>query len=795
MVEPQSGRPRAAAPGVHRHRRPGGVASDQAGVRRRRRRQGRPHQEGRRRGGRRGARRDHRRRSRPATRSTFTGFGKFHATRRAARQGVNPRTGEPGADRRCERAEVLGRLAAEEGAELVLSREAGSPRSGIPPRGSPGPPAADAGQIPEGRGAAGALVGARRLRCQASGVRDGIPDASRGGVSRSLLRRLVSQDLRLCGRRCVAFARRRGMPSPLLAPVTRVVRPRARHLQSNICSNRHDLVQLSFDAADRLVELVQARRGPVAADEAAREAVRARERARRRSPARCSTTSSPADVAARLARRARRARRPARARRPLEDAHFVVLDLETTGLSPRTARICEIGAQRVRALELADAFETLVDPGMPIPAPRSPRSRGSRPATLRGAPRAELAVRRLPRVRGRRRARRAQRPVRPRLPRPRGRAADRPTGRRAGRGHRLARPTAARRPARGASSLALARALPRRPDRAVPPGAPRRPRDGGDPRPAARARPGARRADGRGPRRARRAACPAAPRQALARRGRADARPARTSSAARTGLPLYVGRARDLRARLRSYFAGGRQRPAVEAALAALERGRVARDRLGARGGARRAAPAARAAAARERARHAPRPSPLPAPARRPLERRERADAARAAPQGAAWPQAAARALDGHESDDVGAALPVLRGRLGALARAQRFEDAARLRDRLARARGRTGVARRARPGSLARGVPRRARPGAAASSARSRRGWPGRRPPLDPARCGRRCPRRPRSSPSARHRDDPLAAAGRRRAAARGRLPPPSSARARGGRARRRPPSPRRPG
>ena len=25
----------------------------------------------------------------------FTGFGKFHVTRRAARQGVNPRTGEP----------------------------------------------------------------------------------------------------------------------------------------------------------------------------------------------------------------------------------------------------------------------------------------------------------------------------------------------------------------------------------------------------------------------------------------------------------------------------------------------------------------------------------------------------------------------------------------------------------------------------------------------------------------------------------------------------------------------------
>ena len=35
---------------------------------------------------------------------------------------------------------------------------------------------------------------------------------------------------------------------------------------------------------------------------------------------------------------------------------------------------------------------------------------------------------------------------------------------------------------------------------------------------------------------------------------------------------LYVGKARDLRARLRSYFAGGRQRPSVEAALGAVEK-------------------------------------------------------------------------------------------------------------------------------------------------------------------------------------------------------------------------------
>jgi hypothetical protein len=37
------------------------------------------------------------------------------------------------------------------------------------------------------------------------------------------------------------------------------------------------------------------------------------------------------------------------------------------------------------------------------------------------------------------------------------------------------------------------------------------------------------------------------------------------------GQVLYVGRARDLRARLRSYFRSERQRPALEAALSAVE--------------------------------------------------------------------------------------------------------------------------------------------------------------------------------------------------------------------------------
>ena len=79
-----------------------------------------------------------------------------------------------------------------------------------------------------------------------------------------------------------------------------------------------------------------------------------------------------------------------------------------------------------------------------------------------------------------------------------------------------------------------------------------------------------------------------------------------------SGQVLYVGRARDLRARLRSYFAGGRQRPAVEAALGALDARRVARGGIGAGGGARRAPAAARAPPARERARHPPRPARLP---------------------------------------------------------------------------------------------------------------------------------------------------------------------------------------
>ena len=115
--------------------------------------------------------------------------------------------------------------------------------------------------------------------------------------------------------------------------------PRLRRgLQANICSPRLSRMQLSFDAADRLVELVEERRGPVPAEEAARalfalaprpgraRAVAARRRRRRRR-------------AARLARRrASGSPTPAGAALPLEDATYVVVDLETTGLSPGSVR-------------------------------------------------------------------------------------------------------------------------------------------------------------------------------------------------------------------------------------------------------------------------------------------------------------------------------------------------------------------------------------------------------------------------------------------------------------------------
>jgi hypothetical protein len=146
---------------------------------------------------------------------------------------------------------------------------------------------------------------------------------------------------------------------------------------------------------------------------------------------------------------------------------------------------------------------------------------------------------------------------------------------------------------------------------------------------------------------------------------------------------LYVGRARDLRARLRSYFRSERQRPAVEAALGALER--VEWRVLGSEVEAaleelrliRELRPPANARSAR--------------PDRYVYLRRRGDSVVCSAQPGELGPltsrrraQLAARALQGVEWETLEDALPRLRGKLKRLARDLRFEDAARLRDRIA---------------------------------------------------------------------------------------------------------------
>jgi len=52
----------------------------------------------------------------------------------------------------------------------------------------------------------------------------------------------------------------------------------------------------------------------------------------------------------------------------IEDATFTCIDVETTGLSPRTARVCEVAAISFRGRERLGTMAELVNPGCPIPA-------------------------------------------------------------------------------------------------------------------------------------------------------------------------------------------------------------------------------------------------------------------------------------------------------------------------------------------------------------------------------------------------------------------------------------------
>jgi DNA polymerase-3 subunit epsilon len=443
-------------------------------------------------------------------------------------------------------------------------------------------------------------------------------------------------------------------------------------------------VQLAFDSADRLVELVEERRGPVPAEEAARRLF-----ALASVPAGLARTLLD-DVVAGDARLAWRGGAVALAGGrwddvPLEAASFVVVDLETTGLSPGRSRICEIGAVRIESLAEVGAFETLVHPDGPLP-PTVAALTGLSTRQLRRAPPAATAVRRFLRFAGdavlvAHNARFDLAFL--------DREVDRLTGR------RLAGPVV--------DTVGLARRLLAR----------RSPRAGlaalshffgTSVEPCHRALPDAQAtaeillaliglAQERGARTVGDLAGLAAPRARRVYDKRvlafgAPTRPGVYLFRDRCDNVLYVGRARDLRARLRSYFRSDRQRPALEAALGALDR--IDWHVLG-----------SELEAGLEELRLIRELRP-PANARglhpdRYLYLRRRGERVVVTATPGAWgpirsrrrAELAARALAGADDTELerllaGAPLPRLHGRLGRLARDLRFEDAARLRDRLA---------------------------------------------------------------------------------------------------------------
>jgi DNA polymerase-3 subunit epsilon len=253
----------------------------------------------------------------------------------------------------------------------------------------------------------------------------------------------------------------------------------------------------------------------------------------------------------------------------LDEAELVVFDLETTGLSAVRDRICEIGAVRVRALEPVDSFQSLVNPGVALP-PSVARLTGLREQELRRAPSVTRVVERFLGFAGdtllvAHNARFDQRFLEQQLLRMHG--------------HRLSEPplctaALARRLLEGrlrrVSLASLAHFF------------------GVSTRPCHRAQPDAEAtaqvlvyliglAQELGARRLSDLRALAAPRKRRVYDKRSLAKGAPTRPGVyvfrdRHGQVLYVGRARDLRARLRSYFRSDRQRPSVEVALHALDR-------------------------------------------------------------------------------------------------------------------------------------------------------------------------------------------------------------------------------
>ena len=71
---------------------------------------------------------------------------------------------------------------------------------------------------------------------------------------------------------------------------------------------------------------------------------------------------------------------------------FVVLDLETTGLSVKEDQILEIGAVKVQGGEVTASYETFVNPGRKVPE-RITELTGIRDEMIADAPDVETAVR------------------------------------------------------------------------------------------------------------------------------------------------------------------------------------------------------------------------------------------------------------------------------------------------------------------------------------------------------------------------------------------------------------------
>ena len=139
--------------------------------------------------------------------------------------------------------------------------------------------------------------------------------------------------------------------------------------------------QLVCEHTFAILERCNSRSMPPIASSSCSRSAEARSRRRRRRPSSSHSTSTGSAAGALSRAGCRRRRRPTRLARvvrrpgrrgrpktlPLEAARFVVVDLETTGLRPGESRICEIGAVRIEALAAAATFETLVDPGVPLP--------------------------------------------------------------------------------------------------------------------------------------------------------------------------------------------------------------------------------------------------------------------------------------------------------------------------------------------------------------------------------------------------------------------------------------------